>query len=133
MIDDLQLPLDFAAPWVLLLLPLAWLPLLRRRREELTFSSLSWLPQDRLGIWIERAGRAAAVIAKMVSATSTSNNVKPRCRDGRFRTRQPTENFLSFFLGAVPLKVCFLCWLQMNTKNKCLGISAISSGVMNEA
>lgn len=59
----LDLALDFAQPWALLLLPLALLPLLRHRAEELTFSSLPWLPQDRVGRWIERAGRAAAVLA----------------------------------------------------------------------
>lgn len=41
--------LDFAHPWVLLLLPLALLPLLRRRRDALAFPSLAWLPVDRAG------------------------------------------------------------------------------------
>ncbi|WP_293370251.1 vWA domain-containing protein [Nevskia sp.] len=77
MIDGLNLPLDFAAPWALLLLPLAWLPMLRRRREELTFSSLSWLPQDRLGIWIERAGRAAAVIAIIATVLALARPGRP--------------------------------------------------------
>ena len=41
--------LDLAQPWALLLLPLTLLPLLRRRRDPLSFSSLAWLPVDRIG------------------------------------------------------------------------------------
>src|SRR5579859_2471318 len=41
--------LDFTQPWVLVLLPLAVLPLLRRRRDTLMFSHLGWLPADRAG------------------------------------------------------------------------------------
>ncbi|HYL17355.1 MAG TPA: VWA domain-containing protein, partial [Burkholderiales bacterium] len=40
---------DFARPWVLVLLPLALLPLLRRRRDTLAFSYVAWLPVDRAG------------------------------------------------------------------------------------
>ncbi|HEY6643373.1 vWA domain-containing protein [Povalibacter sp.] len=40
---------DFAQPWALLLLPLALLPLLRSRRDALTFSCVAWLPTDALG------------------------------------------------------------------------------------
>jgi mxaC protein len=39
----------FAYPWALLLLPLAVLPLLRRRRDTLPFSYAPWLPRDPLG------------------------------------------------------------------------------------
>ncbi len=42
-------PLDFAHPWVLLLAPLALLPLLRSRAGRLSFSSVEWLPPDALG------------------------------------------------------------------------------------
>ena len=55
--------LDFAQPWVLLLLPLAALPLLRGRREALRFSSLEWLPPDRAGTIIGLLWRALAVLA----------------------------------------------------------------------
>jgi mxaC protein len=55
--------LDFAQPWVLLLLPLALLPLLQRRRDALDFSSLSWLPDDRAGQLIGILWRALAVLA----------------------------------------------------------------------
>ncbi len=40
---------DFAQPWVLILLPLALLPLLQSRRDTLLFSHLEWLPADRPG------------------------------------------------------------------------------------
>ena len=64
------LPIAFAAPWSLLLLPLAAAPFLRRRHEELRFPSLDWIPEDRFGIWIERLGRllAAGAIAAIVIA-----------------------------------------------------------------
>ena len=40
---------DFAQPWMLLLLPLALLPLLRRRSDTLVFPFVAWLPPDRVG------------------------------------------------------------------------------------
>jgi mxaC protein len=54
---------DFAYPWLLVLLPLAALPLLPRRGDMLPFSWLAWLPQDRLGQWIGLLGRGSAVLA----------------------------------------------------------------------
>ena len=39
----------FEYPWLLTLLPLALLPLLRRRRDTLAFPSVAWLPPDRVG------------------------------------------------------------------------------------
>jgi mxaC protein len=47
--------IEFARPWVLLLLPLALLPLLPRRSDALSFSYLAWMPPD-------RAGRAAGIL-----------------------------------------------------------------------
>jgi len=47
--------IDFLHPWLLLLLPLALLPLLPGGRDTLVFSSIAWLPVDRLG-------RAAAAV-----------------------------------------------------------------------
>ena len=41
--------LAFEHPWLLILLPLALLPLLRRRRDTLAFPSVAWLPADRVG------------------------------------------------------------------------------------
>ena len=58
--------LDFAQPWALLLLPLALLPLLPRRREMLGFPWLAWLPADRAGRiagWLWRALAALALLA----------------------------------------------------------------------
>lgn len=55
--------IDFAQPWALLLLPLAALPLLRRRRDTLLFPTLDWLPRDRAGRIAGFAWRALAVLA----------------------------------------------------------------------
>jgi mxaC protein len=55
--------LDFARPWILLLLPLALLPLLRRRRDTLMFSYVPWLPTDRVGRIVGFLWRALAVMA----------------------------------------------------------------------
>jgi len=54
---------DFAQPLALLLLPLALLPLLRTRRDTLTFSHLAWLPRDRMGQIAGFLWRALAVLA----------------------------------------------------------------------
>ncbi|RFU49361.1 VWA domain-containing protein [Paraburkholderia sp. DHOC27] len=54
---------DLAYPWVLLLLPLAVLPLLRRRGDTLAFSWVTWLPRDWVGQWVGMLGRGAAVLA----------------------------------------------------------------------
>jgi mxaC protein len=40
---------DFGAPWALVLLPLAALPLLRRRGDTLPFGTITLLPPDRIG------------------------------------------------------------------------------------
>lgn len=42
-------PVEFDSPLFLLLLPLALLPLLRRRRDSLSFPNVGWLPDDSLG------------------------------------------------------------------------------------
>ncbi|PZN34162.1 MAG: VWA domain-containing protein [Proteobacteria bacterium] len=54
---------EFAHPWLLLLAPLAVLPLLRRRRDALTFSWLAWLPPDPWGRAAGFLWRALAVLA----------------------------------------------------------------------
>lgn len=53
----------FDYPWVLTLLPLALLPLLRRRRDTLAFASVAWLPPDRVGRIIGWLWPAFAVLA----------------------------------------------------------------------
>jgi mxaC protein len=65
----MNLRLDFAFPWVLVLLPLAVLPLLRRRSDTLVFSSVAWLPADELGRvagWVARGAAALAIAAIVV-------------------------------------------------------------------
>jgi mxaC protein len=62
--------LDVGFPWALLLLPVAALPLLGPSRGALPLSSLTWVPDDRLGQAVERAFRvvAAGSLALMVLA-----------------------------------------------------------------
>lgn len=55
--------LTFEYPWILILLPLALLPLLRRRRDTLAFPSIAWLPQDRIGQLIGWLWPVFAVLA----------------------------------------------------------------------
>ncbi len=59
----MSLPFDFALPWVLVLLPLAALPLLPGRRDALTFSWINLLPTDRLGQIAGFLWRAVAAVA----------------------------------------------------------------------
>ena len=59
---------DFASPAWLLLLPLAALPLLRRRGDVIDYPAVDWLPGSRKGLWLDRIGRllAALLIAAVV-------------------------------------------------------------------
>ena len=64
---------DFTYPWLLLLLPLALLPLLHRRNDALRFSYIAWLPVDQVGqasAWLWR-GLAAGAIACTVLGLSS--------------------------------------------------------------
>jgi mxaC protein len=54
---------DFLHPWLLLLLPLAVLPLLARKRDQVAFPAAPWLPPDRLGAAAYHVWRGAAVLA----------------------------------------------------------------------
>ncbi len=54
--------LDFAYPRLLLLLPLAMLPLGRRSDDVLTYAYIAWLPEDAVGRLVGAAWRALAVI-----------------------------------------------------------------------
>ena len=54
---------DLLHPWLLLLAPLALLPLLRNRRDTLAYSYLAWLPADRTGRVLGFLWRAFAVLA----------------------------------------------------------------------
>jgi mxaC protein len=65
----MTMSLDLAFPWMLVLLPLAALPLLRRRSDTLVFSSVAWLPTDELGRvagWLTRGAAALAIGALVV-------------------------------------------------------------------
>ncbi|CAE6780608.1 hypothetical protein R69746_04280 [Paraburkholderia aspalathi] len=59
----MNMAFDFTYPWLLVLLPLAALPLLPRRGDTLPFSWVAWLPDDRVGRWIGFIGRGSAVLA----------------------------------------------------------------------
>lgn len=68
---------DFVQPWALALLPLALLPLLRRRREELAFPALAWLPPDRIGGLIDGLGRVFAVVALLTAVLALAQPGRP--------------------------------------------------------
>src|SRR5687767_711295 len=55
--------LDFAHPLLLLLLPLALLPLLRRRADTMVYPFVAWLPPDRTGRLFGLLWRTLAVAA----------------------------------------------------------------------
>ncbi|MDR5782558.1 VWA domain-containing protein [Caballeronia sp. LZ065] len=57
------MPVDFLRPWLLLLLPLALLPLLPRPAESFAYSFVDWLPRDPLGSAIDHARRICALLA----------------------------------------------------------------------
>jgi len=61
---------DFLHPALLLLLPLAVLPLWRARAEALGFSSLAWLPRDPVGLfagWLVRACASLALASCVIA------------------------------------------------------------------
>ncbi|BCQ27169.1 VWA domain-containing protein (plasmid) [Caballeronia sp. NK8] len=57
------MPVDFLRPWLLLMLPLALLPLLPRPAEAFSYSSIDWLPRDAIGAAIEHGRRLCAMLA----------------------------------------------------------------------
>jgi mxaC protein len=69
---------DFAHPWALLLLPLALLPLLRGRRDALTFSSLAWLPADRAGQIVGLLWPVFAVLALVSGILALADPGRPQ-------------------------------------------------------
>lgn len=77
--------LDFAHPWLLLLLPLATLPLLPSRTDCLGFSYLAWLPQDRLGQlagWLWRAFACIALASAIVALAGPGRSQMQVTRTG---------------------------------------------------
>jgi mxaC protein len=74
---------DFAHPWALLLLPLAVLPLLRRRRDTLPFSYAAWLPGDPLGHIAGWLWRVLATLAIFSIVTALAGPGKPQTQVAR--------------------------------------------------
>ncbi|HWM67288.1 MAG TPA: vWA domain-containing protein [Steroidobacteraceae bacterium] len=78
--------LDFAHPWALLLLPLAVLPLLRRRRDTLPFSYAPWLPKDPLGQiagWLWRILATVAIFSTVIALAGLGKPQTQVARVGR--------------------------------------------------
>jgi mxaC protein len=76
---------DFVHPWLLLLLPLAALPLLRNQTDTLGFSYLAWLPQDRIGQlagWLGRALACAAIASAIVALAGPGRSQMQVTRTG---------------------------------------------------
>lgn len=57
-----MLPVEFEFPQLLALLPLALLPLMRHRRDSLTFPWIDWLPHDSIGGLVQLAWRLLAML-----------------------------------------------------------------------
>jgi mxaC protein len=77
---------DFLHPALLLLLPLAALPLWRARTEALGFSSLRWLPRDGVGLfagWLIRACAAVALACCVIALASPGRADMQIARTGR--------------------------------------------------
>ncbi|GFE80063.1 hypothetical protein GCM10011487_20630 [Steroidobacter agaridevorans] len=68
----------FEHPWVLALLPIALLPLLRRRRDTLAFPSVAWLPPDRIGRIIGWLWPVFAVLALASSIVALAQPGRPQ-------------------------------------------------------
>jgi len=75
--------LDLLHPWLLWLLPLAGLPLLSRQREQLGFSSLAWLPPDRLGQVAAGLWRVAGVLSLLSLIVALAGPGRPEIQVNR--------------------------------------------------
>lgn len=73
----MNLPLAFAQPGALLLLPLALLPVLALRRDALPFSHLPWLPADRAGAVLGWASRLLAALAMAATVVALAGPERP--------------------------------------------------------
>jgi mxaC protein len=76
---------DFAHPALLLLLPLALLPLMRNRSDALGFSSVVWLPRDRVGRvagWVWRACTVIALASAIVALAGPGRSQMQVMRTG---------------------------------------------------
>ncbi len=81
--------IELAHPWVLLLLPLALLPLIRSRRDALAYSFLSWLPRDHAGQLAASLGKAFAVTAMLSIIVALAGPGRPESQV--LRTGQGAE------------------------------------------
>lgn len=76
----------FEHPWLLVLLPLALLPLLRRRRDTLAFPSIDWLPPDRIGYLIGWLWPVFAVLALASGIVALAQPGRPQTQVQRTGT-----------------------------------------------
>ncbi len=82
----MNLPLEFAHPAWLLLLPLALLPVLHHRSGALSYSYVPWLPRDRAGRivgWLWHFFAALAIIAALLALAEPDRPQTPVERTGR--------------------------------------------------
>ena len=70
-------PLAFAHAWLLLLLPVAALPLLPQRRHAMVVPQLAWLPADRAGAVLGWAWRLLAAAAMAAIVLAVAQPVRP--------------------------------------------------------
>src|ERR1700744_4389610 len=78
--------LDVSHPWVLLLLPLAILPLIPSPTDPLTFSHLPWLPADpagRLIGWLRNAFAVLAIASILIGLAGSGRPQTQVVRTGR--------------------------------------------------
>jgi mxaC protein len=73
----------FEQPWLLLLLPLALLPLWPTGRDALAFPSVAWLPADRAGRIVSLLWTAFAVIALATSVIALAEPGRPETQVAR--------------------------------------------------
>jgi mxaC protein len=78
--------IDLTHPWVLLLLPLAVLPILRARSDTILFSYLPWLPADPAGRivgWLRTAFAVLAIASIVVGLAAPGRPQTQVVRTGR--------------------------------------------------
>jgi mxaC protein len=69
--------LPFQWPWLLLALPLAWVPAWRQRQRSLRFSSLALLPVDRGSMLLDTGLRALGVVAAASTVLGMAGAFRP--------------------------------------------------------
>jgi mxaC protein len=74
---------NFEHPWILLLLPLALLPLWPGKRDSLLFPSVAWLPIDRVGQIMGILWTALAVLALTTAVLALAGPGRPETQIAR--------------------------------------------------